>query len=276
MQLTRSYTTDHKVLSDGSVTFECSRDEAEWPWLALPAQHPLVIQTQNFWTSVGATAALGTRDDSKWSALTWTDWALGELDAGQAARGVFALSGEEGELAFTTQLFDAQDQLIARIGGKGVVFRTRNFEKWREGAKTSAKQDAPGPAQFDYAPRDSLGLTEREPPLIGTLVEGPDGPMTKALVTKENGLMPGHPFFSGSGDHVNAPHLSELARQTVSLLCDGAAIQITRGEMDMHRYIELGTEISIAIEEQQNETAVLRVSQLERSCAVLTMTWAKI
>ncbi len=276
MQLTRSYTADHKVLSDGSVAFECSHDEAEWPWLALPAQHPLVIQTQNFWTSVGATAALGTRDDSKWSALTWTDWALGELDAGQAARGVFALSGEDGELAFTTQLFDAQDRLIARIGGKGVVFRTRNFEKWREGSKTLAKQDAPAPTQFDYAPRELLGLTEREPPLIGPLAEGPDGLATKALVTKENGLMPGHPYFSGSGDHVNAPHLSELARQTVSLLCDGVAIQITRGEMDMHRYIELGTEISIAIEEQHNETTVLRVSQLERSCALLTMNCTKI
>ncbi len=276
MQLARSYTTNHKVLSDGSVAFECSQDTAEWPWLALPAQHPLVIQTQNFWTSVGATAALGTRDDSKWSALTWTDWALDDLNAGQAARGVFALSGDDGELAFRTELFDAQDRPIARMGGKGVVFRTRNFEKWREGSKASAKQDAPASMQFGYAPRELLGLTEREPPLIGPLVESQEGLAATALVTRENGLMPGHPFFSGSGDHVNAPHLAELARQTVSLLCEGSAVLIAHGEMDMHRYIELGTAISITIEQHQDQTAVLRVSQLGRSCAVLKMTWVEV
>ena len=281
MKLTRSYTANHRQRNDGSVVFDCSPDAKEWPWLNLPAQHPLVIQTQNFWASVGVTSALGTRDDDKWSALTWTDWVLGDVTAGRATHGIFTnaqgavdQADSNDKLTFSTRLFDAQDREIVAIRGKGVVFRNRNFEQWRSGSKTKAEQASTPPTSFIYAPRELLGLSPVEPPLIAPLDSS--GNHTRALVTKQNGLMPGHPYFSGSGDHVNSPHLAELARQTVSLLSGGndAKLLITHGEMDMHRYIELGTEIEIGISRESDHRAVLAISQLGRSCATLTMQWS--
>lgn len=269
--LDRSYTSGHQVLADGSITFACSQDLSEWPWLALPPQHPLVIQTQNFWSSVGAGAASGTRDDSKWSALTWTDWVLGDRDAGIAARGVFTRSTEDEKLQFATDLLDANDRLIARIRGRGVVFRTRNFESWRDKSKSQASTATADLETFEFADRDLLGLSSVEPPLIAPLSER--RLTTTALITKENGLMPGHPYFSGSGDHVNTPHLAEIARQIACLLRDGRPVTIGSAEMDMHRYIELGTPIEIGIESVSDNRFSLAVSQLDRSCASIAMEW---
>lgn len=272
--LTRSYTCEHELLDDGSVGFMCSQNLAEWPWLALAPQHPLVIQTQNFWTSVGAGKTLGTRDESKWSALTWTRWELGEPGAGIAHHGRFERTQGGDEMSFQTRLMDAADRLIVHIEGKGVIFRTRNFESWREGAKQSAHNAAMAPARFPYAPRQWLGLTDEEPPLIAAMETLAGKQQTKALLTHDNALMPAHPFFSGSGDHVNTPHLAEIARQVVSLLRQGAPFLIASAQMDMHRYIELGTPMEIGIEDQREGYALLAIRQLQRSCARLTLEWA--
>ncbi|MEO9461388.1 MAG: hypothetical protein ABJ242_01515 [Marinomonas sp.] len=272
-KLTRSYIENPEVQPDGSVHFACSGDIEEWPWLALPPQHPLVIQTQNFWASVGATEALQSRDESKWSALTWTRWQLGDKDAGRAARGVFSRSGGEGNLTFSIALLDASERLIAELTGKGVVFRNRNFEEWRKGSKADAFKVAVPPADFTYASREALGLSQAEPPLIApmTTVDGAVG--TAALVTKQNGLMPGHPFFSGSGDHVNAPHLAELSRQAACLCTDNPALHVQFGEMDMHRYIELGTPIDLKVTQQADDEIRLNFSQLGKSCAATILRW---
>ncbi len=272
-KLTRSYTSNTQVQSDGSVHFACSQDQGEWPWLALPPQHPLVIQTQNFWTSVGATQALQARDDDKWSALTWTRWQLGDKDAGQAVRGVFWPSKDEDKLEFSIALYDASDRLIADLTGKGVIFRNRNFEEWRKGSKSDALKVAAPPAESTYASRDMLGLSEAEPPLIAPLSKAGGALRTAALVTKQNGLMPGHPFFSGSGDHVNAPHLAELSRQAACLCTEDPELQIQFGEMDMHRYIELGTSIDITVTQQTDGQTCLTFSQLGKSCAATILRW---
>lgn len=264
-----AYTSEHEVRDDGSVVFACSTDTEAWPWLELAPQHPVVIQTQNFWCSIGASAALGRLDNSKWSALTWTDWELGDHEAGHAVRGVYEQSRVGDDLAFEIRLFDNADRLIVTLRGKGVVFRTRNFEKWREGSKKQAVERQPA-VDFSYAPREMLGLGERESPLISAL----EGDCAQALVTKENGLMPGHPYFSGSGDHVNAPHLSEIGRQVASLLADGAPILVTHGEMDMHRFVELGCPIDIEVTESDEGTASMAVSQLGKSCARLEIAWS--
>jgi len=266
-----TYTSDHEVLSDSDVTFACSQDVGKWPWLALPAQHPIVLQTQNFWASVGGSQALGARDDDKWSALTWTRWELGDVSAGRAARGTFARTGGPGELDFELGFFDAQGRPIVRLTGKGVVFRNRNFERWREGSKNTARKETIPPTGFAYAERALLNLTEREMPLIAPLDDS--GTRSTALITRENGLMPGHAFFSGSGDHVNATHLAEVGRQTASLLNNGAPIHVVCGEMDMHRYIELGTPFEIAITEHREDHVKLAISQLGRSCSAITMHW---
>lgn len=274
--LDRSYISDPDIQADGAVHFVCSQNRAEWPWLALPPQHPLVIQTQNFWCSVGSSQALQTRDDSKWSALTWTKWALGDPAAGQAHRGRYRASDKSDNgrhMRFALELLDTQDRLIAKLDGKGVVFRTRDFESSRDKAKQQASH--PAAATIDYAEPSQLGLSSTEPPLIAPLAEVDGVLQTTALITKENGLMPGHPYFSGSGDHVNAPHLAEVSRQAVCLLNNGQSPQITAAEMDMHRYIELGTPFEIRIEDRSDASVTLAISQLGKSCANIAMQWAK-
>ena len=263
-----AYTSEHEVHDDGSVAFTCSTDSEAWPWLELAPQHPVVIQTQNFWTSVGASAATGTLEEDKWSALTWTDWELGERGAGHAVRGTYERSQVGDDLAFLTRLHDAADRLIVTMRGKGVVFRSRNFEKWREDSKKQANKRF-DPGDFSYAPRELLNLGERELPLVSTLSDG----RGQALVTKENGLMPGHPYFSGSGDHVNAPHLSEIGRQVASQLANGAPILVTHGEMDMHRYVELDCPIEIEITDHKTGAVSMAISQLDRSCAAIDLRW---
>ena len=270
----RSYICDPVVEAENTVTFACSQDVDEWPWLALPPQHPIVIQTQNFWTSVGAGRALKSRDDDKWSALTWTRWTLGDRDAGIATRGTYTLKGEKGQIDFSTKLFDAQDRLITELDGKGVVFRTRDFESWREKSKQAVKE--PTPSTLDYADAKRLGLSDVEPALIAPLAESDGTRQTTALITKANGLMPGHPYFSGSGDHVNAPHLAEVARQVASLASKDASLLPVGGEMDMHRYIELGTPFEIRIDGQSEESLSLAISQLGKSCARITLQWENL
>lgn len=272
--LERSYTSGHRVAEDKSVSFDCSQDRVEWPWLALPPQHPLVIQTQNFWSSVGASQALASRDDSKWSALTWTRWKLGDPQAEIADHGLYSASGESPDgkkMSFDIRLMDASDRLIVSLQGRGVVFRTRDFETWREKSKTSARP--PKPLAFEYAEQKLLGLSDREPSLIAPLQISDGVPRTTALITKENGLMPGHPYFSGSGDHVNAPHLAEVARQVACLINDGMSHPIDSAEMDMHRYIELGVPFEIVVESQSRTSLSIAISQLDRSCAKISMSW---
>ena len=187
---------------------------------------------------------------------------------------MFRRTGKPDEISFETQLFDAQDRLITCLRGKGVIFRNRNFEKWREGSKSKASTVRKEPSGFTYATWAQLGLSEAEPPLLSPLTEDQGALSTTALITKDNGLVPGHPFFTGSGDHVNAPHLAEVGRQCVSLINDGAPLIIAHAEMDMHRYIELGTPIAVTIERRDEQRANLAISQLGRSCATITMSWA--
>ena len=272
--LARSYICNPVVVDDQTVRFECSQDVSEWPWLALPPQHPLVIQTQHFWSSVGASQALQSRDDDKWSALIWTKWQLGHREAQIATHGQYCASGEGSDgkhLDFAIELFDEQDRLIVALEGKGVVFRTRDFESWREKSKQAASN--PSPAPFEFADATLLGLSDEEPSLIAPLTKVDGKTHTTALITKDNGLMPGHPYFSGSGDHVNAPHLGEVSRQLVCQINDGQSPLITEGEMDMHRYIELGTPFDIRVEEQSGEQVALAISQLGKSCAKISLQW---
>lgn len=267
----QSFTHDHVVGEDGSVSFSCSRDVEEWPWLALEPLHPILIQTENFWTSVGASRALGTREEGKWSALTWTDWTCGEPDVGHAVRGVFERTEVDDQLAFATRLFDADDREVVHMRGKGVVFRTRNFESWRESSKRKAAvSDAP--EDFEYASQEALGLPADEPPLLSPL-DKQGGLHAEALITRDNGLMPGHPYFSGSGDHVNTPHLAEIGRQFISLLLGGAPFTVTEGEMDMHRYVELGCPFRVDLRDRTDGEVKLSISQLGRDCASMRLRY---
>ncbi|MFN2099736.1 hypothetical protein [Altererythrobacter sp. MF3-039] len=262
------YTHDRKVAVDGTVSFTCSQDQEMWPWLALHPHHPAVVQTQNYWTAVEGSQALDRIEQDKWTAMVWTDWEFGSPDVSQAVRGEYARATDE-SFGFVTSLFDCDDQLIVRMRGKGVVFRTRDFEKWREPAKEEARRNAIA-AAFAYANREALALEEGERRFLSPLADV-SPPKAVALITKENGFMPGNRFIGGSGDHVNATHLSESARQMLTLLMGGTPHRITGGEMAMNRYVELGTPFTLTVSGREDGTVHLTVSQLDRDCSEVTL-----
>lgn len=232
-----AYTHNHKVLDDGSVAFECSNNISIWPWLNLPPLHPIVVQTINFWASVESGIALGTFDPEKWSALTHVDWTCDDPDVGHAVRGTYRTDRDGDEMQYVLAFFDAEDRQSVELRGKGVVFRTRNFEGWRDAAKKQAKPDH-DVSTFPFADADQVGV---EDPAQCFLSEALNGPPVRCMgkITSERGLMPGHPYIAGSGDHVNSTHMGEIGRQFCQLLT-GRPLINTGGQMVFEHYVELG------------------------------------
>lgn len=266
-----AYCTKVEPLGDGAVRFDCARDPAAFRWLELPPHHPIVIQSQNYYTSVAASSALGQREEGKWTALTWTDWRVGDREASHAVRGDFKRDEIEGMLGFETRLFDERDRLVVTIRGRGVVFRRRDFEGWRARAKAEARAAAPKD-DFPYLAREALALGAHEVPFIAPPERRGAQLFTRALVKRETGLSPSHRYIEGSGDHVNATHIAEVARQVwIAAHClEGHAVQPSLprgGAMDMHRYIELDCPFEIRAERADDSTLGLRFEQLGRDCA---------
>lgn len=266
------FTSAHIVSDDGRVTFKCSSDQVAWPWLALHPFDPIVVQTINFWASVETGAARGTFDTSKWSALTQMEWTCGDDGAGHAIRGIAEVIGEEDAPRYGLSFFDANDRLVYKMSGKGVVFQTRDFESWRKKAK---KKIAPAPIHdFVYADTKSVGVASQIECYISPLIQA-DIPMAEGLITKQNGFMPQHPSHSGSGDHVNSTHLADAAHQFLRLYTGKADVIVTSGEMEFHRYVELGRpfHIQLASEDKVQKTVSMTVHQADRLCASIKLGW---
>lgn len=256
----KAFTSDHVVHGDGSVEFACSQDTQAWPWTAIGPHHPGAIQAASYWLSVESATALGGWDPDKWSALTWTRWACGDPGVGRMARGRYERVRIEGKESFSVHLFDAEDALVCRLDGRGVVFRTRDFEKWRSEAKEASAKVAS--AGFDYATREVLGLHDGEFAFLGPL----DGSRALGLLDADNAMPPAHPWLDGSGDHVNSAHLAEVARQFISLLRGGAPFRVTQAEMRFDRYVELGVPFEVEWSGGENDFVSMQLRQSGRDC----------
>jgi hypothetical protein len=262
------FTHSHEVLGDGTVTFKCSRDEAAWPWLALAPYDPIVVQTINYWASVETGAARGSFDTTKWSALTHVTWVCGPPGAGHATHGLAEGLRDEDPMQFRLIFFDANGTLVYQIIGTGVVFKTRDFKDWRKTSKkaTAASEDTP---DFAFAPPEQLGVTRASEGFLSELQPG-SAPMALALITRETGLIPGHRYHSGSGDHVNANHLADACRQFVSLNRAGAPFVVTGGEMRFMHYVELGRVFEVAEVAATDTEVSMIVRQGGRDCSAAT------
>jgi len=263
------YTTGHAVTDDGSVTFACSTNVEAFPWLALPPRHPVVLQTQNFWTSFGAIKAAGELEDGQWSALVWTDWECGGPDADHAVRGTYSRTQLNNRDGFRISLFDQANREIVTMRGYGVVFRNRNFEEWRSQSKQIAEAET-STSPFNYADPEALGLSAIELPLVGELHSN-EGVHLEGLVTFENGLHPNNRVLGGSGDHVNSTHIAEAARQALCLVRRRSDIAITGGEMQLNRYVELGTPFRLEVRETNHNATRFELSQLGKPCTEITL-----
>lgn len=262
------YAYDLERGSDGALLFRCSRDVEAWPWLALAPQHPIVIQTQQFWASFCALQFEGRLEEGQWSALTWMDYAIRDPQAQHAVRGVYNRIKAEAGPAFALTLYDHGDREIVRMRGRGVVFRNRNFEEWREGYKREARNEG-AQTSFAYADRARLGLDEGEHPFVAPLRDG----LCEALVTAENGFAPGNPYIGGSGDHVNTTHFGEVTRQAARLVTGNAALEIAGGEMTLNRYVELGTLFTLRVVDQEAHSITFQIEQLGKTCALIALRW---
>lgn len=263
------YSSEHAIQADGSVCFQCSHSIDANPWLSLAPHHPVVLQTQAFWTAVGSSIALQGMEATQWSALTWLDWELGAGDGGHAVRGVYTNDEKSDNPSYQITLFNQTGAAIVTFRGRGVIFRNRNFEKWREGSKQEARAAAPL-EEFSFAKPMALGLTQDERVLVAPF-DPPSG-FVEALVTAENGFRPGNPMVGGSGDHVNSTHMHELARQALYLVTKRKDID-TSGTMTLKRYVELGTPLRLRIEAQSKDSIAFVVEQLGRDCAEVSLRW---
>ena len=264
------YAFDFERQGDGSLHFRCARDVEAWPWLCLAPQHPVVVQTQQFWASFCALQFEGGLEEGQWSALTWMDYTLGDLAAAHAARGVYSQIEAERGPAFALTLFDAEDREIVSMRGRGVVFRNRNFEEWREGSKKEAKQARPE-IEFTYASPEALSLGEGEFAFVAPLE--PSSGRIEALVTSENGMPPHNRVISGSGDHVNSTHFGEVTRQALALVTGDPQVQIIGGEMHLNRYVELGTPFSLSFQRGEEGAITFTLEQLGKACAEIDLRW---
>ncbi len=267
-----AYTHNHEVQSDGSVAFECSQDRAIWPWLNLPPTHQIAVQTANFWASVESGMTLGTFDPNKWSALTQVDWECGPSDVGSAVRGTYSIASPGDTRRYRLEFLDADDQLVVKLSGEGVVFKTRDFEGWR--GETKDRIVKPEHREgFEFVAPAAVGVETAAECFLGPLIGGT--PMTvNGLITKTNGFIPGHPYIGGSGDHVNSTHMGEIGRQVAALIA-GQEIRITSGEMEFIHYVELGRPFHIQVLEHDDQARrfALLVRQADRACTRVQMTY---
>lgn len=265
-----SFTHDYQVQGDRTVAFSCSRDAGAWPWLTLDPRHPIVLLTAMYWASVDCSRALGARDESKWSALTYAKWDCDAAPCGAMARGVYRNTSTEDALTFTLEFFDDQGISITRFEGRGVIFRTRNFEGWRSKSKPKPRE-ALSPEGFTYASDSTLGLGPGECAFLAPLDAG-EMPSARGLITAENGMPPGNPFLSGSGDHVNATHLAEVGRQFVSLLRNGEPFAIAQGEISFDHFVELGVPFEVQSRASEKGDAAMIVEQGGNACTAIEIS----
>lgn len=267
-----AYTKNHVALGDGRVAFDCSMDVDIWPWLKLEPIAPIFVQTITFWGSVESGMFLGTFDPSKRSALAQTDWLCGAPGVGLPVRGRYETHQAGDHRRFALDYFDADERLVARMSGQGVVFRTRDFESWRSDAKDKIVK--PEPPAFTHAPPAALGVATPGECFLAPLQRS-DSVVTKGLITKARGLIPGHPYIGGSGDHVNSTHMGEIGRQFGDLLLDRQCSN-TGGEMVFSHYVELGSpfEVILIAHDPEAKTYELLVQQAGHDCTEIRMSYA--
>jgi len=276
MMTPKSYTHSYVVGNDGSLSFACSQDAQSWPWLRLHPFDPIVVQTLNFYVAHEPAIFRERYAPGQWTALTNTGWKCGARNVGPAVRGVAKPPPDEDSVTYDVNLYDRDDALVYRLYGEGVVFRNRDFAAWRQGQKREL-----GPemdlAEFAFIDASAVGVGTSAEVLVSVLEPGPEA-CAQALVTAENGFPPLHPYHDGSGDHVNATHLADAARQFLALLVRTPTLTVVDGEMHFERYVELGYPFRLRQEGPVSRKRVLaqaRVSieQFDRRCAFVDLSW---
>lgn len=262
------FTHSHESHADGGFSFGCASDPERWPWLALAPFDPIVVQTINYYAAYESAVARGHYKSGQWTALTSTDWRCGESDVEHAVRGVIHPPSSDSLASYKMSFFDRQDALVYTMSGDGVVFKNRNFEAWRS-EQRKAMPEPTAEQEFDFVPAAAMGLKTQVESFLANPVDGVSHE-TWALVGASNGFMPEHPYHSGSGDHVNASHLADTARQFLRFSRSMPDLVIVGGEMQFDRYVELNQPFHLTLSDVSLGTRVL-IAQGGNNCATITL-----
>ena len=273
----KNFTRDHILTPDQSVAFRVSDDLEKWPWLALQSSHAIVAQMVNYFCSVEAGRARGNLDTEKWTALTWTSWWCGSTsrNAPHGTHGVVDRVGEADDSPdYKLTVFNGAGGLVYRMAGRGVVFRNRDFEGWRETAKAEIAA-LPEPTDFRYAAPEAVCVVTEAEVCVSREFEADGSRAVEGLFTRESGFG-GHPYHGGSGDHVNSGHQADAVQQAAQLLfgAAGAPLPIKGGEAKFKRYVELDRPFRILLNPERSEPRrpVFDISQGGHPCSRFWLT----
>ncbi len=281
-----SLVRETRVEDASHCTLEYDPDPDRWPWLALPCWHPVVAEKYAYFSGVTAGLAVGVLQPATFTALTGMQWSY----HGDTAGARYPLRArcrsllEDSAAAYSVDARDAADRTLFRIEGQGVIFRNRDFDAWREQRRRLHGEDG-NAARLDRAGAGACGVTDAAVVRIGAY--DAEKQVCLALLTRADGFHPGHPYHTGSGDHVNAAQLLDCASQAAHAVLlheglrapDSGALVCLGGKARFRNYIELGTIFSIRLtkllqEEPGAFDLRFDLHQHEAVCARLTLRFA--
>lgn len=240
------FTHSFERAADGAVLFQCDQDAEKWPWLALHPANNIALQATNYYALTGVSLFLGEMDAENWSALTTFSWRIGDgAKAGQhPVSGRSVGTGEAGSPDYACTFYDDSGNVTYEVEGAGVVFRTRDFEGWRAKAKAEILA-LPRPDDFPFAEPAAAGVETPDEVFVTPLQQDARGSFVNAMIDRDKGFGPIHPYHGGSGDHVNSSHLCDVAQQAARIA--GRKAFPSGGTARFTRYVELDRPFRIGI-----------------------------
>lgn len=231
--------------------------EDAWPWLSLPARHPVLLEKYQYFGVLSAVWAAKLMDPTHLAALTEFRWrarasasapSFGRCQVPRADRGEryrLELYGEPGDPGLPQ----------AALWGTGVNLGAGDVRALRAASRAKALRRAanlPRPelegARFVTPPRAEGGRLH-----------------ARGLVTSQEGFHPAHPFHTGSGDHVNAAQLFDCALQLASFVFEeeGLGERCASGAARFSRFVELDVpfETQTWIRERTVETSFTQLGR---------------
>lgn len=282
----KSLVAEVRAIDDTHCALAYDPDRRQWPWLALPCWHPVVAEKYSYFSSVTAGLATGLLSETSFTALTAMDWQF----HGEFLTGRYPLTGEMESLTadrqarFTLRAKDGAGEPVYHMQGRGVVFRSRDFEAWRAQLKSSAMGRDVDPSAFVAAPATLAACSMQEAVLIAAPV---DDSTCTARVSEITGFHPGHPYHTGSRDHANAAHLLDAAYQAAHALlarrgtwkAGNSPLCCSGGRARFRSYVELDRNFDLTLTQcapppgEAENTVETRfdVQQDGRPCARLTL-----
>ncbi len=233
-------------VEEGRVELAYDLDRARWPWLALPARHPVLLEKYQYFSAMTGLDALEAFEPGTFTALTQFSWECPDLDGPPelATHGVCVRTATGFELGLS--LADGRE--LVRSRGSGFAFTDRDFKTWRARSREKARTAAAKAASVAFAPVSSVspGLDGRS--LVSALETVDGRRQSLALVSTDSGFHPAHPFHTGSGDHVNAGHLFDAVLQVAHLVLGATApLECVAGAAEFFRFVELDVPFTITL-----------------------------